>query len=247
MRFLWDFFIGPLLASLPVRWRTKLPGAGETDWARAGTVSGIYEMAAALVALGYWYMYEMTRRIGQIVEVLANQPSTTGATEHQIQGAALFLFYMSPLTWILFYFFIEGAVRLLGAAFTENVMGTLPLYLAERLIFLVRKPEEAHVAETVKGHARELAEGIHERMMVARLPELPDEVVELKIDGTDFLEIRASRRKDEWVAPKTVRVGEVYYRLEQTWMRGGGRPFTYVLRKLDAGVPGRGVILYRVH
>ena len=246
MRFLWDFFMGPLLALLPVRWRTKLPGAGETDWTRAGTLSGVYEMTAALVALGYWYMYEMTRRIGQVVDVMANQPSTTGATEHQIQGAALFLFYMSPLTWVLFYFFFEGAARLLGAAFAENVMGTLPLYLAERLLFLVRKPEEAYVAETVKGHARELVESIHEKMIVARLPELPDEVVELQIDGTDFLEIRASRRKDEWVAPKTVRVGEVYYRLEQTWMRGGGRPFTYVLRKLDAGVTGRGVILYRV-
>jgi hypothetical protein len=42
-----------------------------------------------------------------------------------------------------------------------------------------------------------------------------------------------------------VRVGDTYYRLEQTSVTTGDHPFLYRLRKLPAGVPGRTVILYR--
>jgi len=43
-----------------------------------------------------------------------------------------------------------------------------------------------------------------------------------------------------------VRVDETYYRLEASAVeKGAARPFRYRLRRLEAGVPGRGVLLYK--
>jgi hypothetical protein len=244
MKLFWDFTIGAVLALLPARWRRRLPGTSGADWTRAGAVSGIYEMTLAIVVLATWYLYEMARRMQQVVEVMSQHPGQE-VTEHQVRGAALFLFYMTPLTWVLSYFVAEGAVRLLGAAFSDNVMGTLPLYLAERLVFWIRKPEEARVGERVKRNAKDIAESVSEKIMVSRLEDVEDELVELKKDGEEFLLIHANRRKPEWVAPKTVRVGDAFYRLEDSWVGSGQRPFRYKLRRVAAGVMGRTVIVYR--
>lgn len=247
LRFLWDFGIAPVLAFLPARWRVRLPGAGEADWSRAGTMSGIYETLGAIVGLGYWYMFEMNRRVGQIMNGEAQSAAPLGLDEHQIQGAALTIFYMSPLTWLLFYLFFEGAVRMCGAAFADNVLGSVPLYLAERLTFWVSRPEQARVGQRVKEHARSFAGSVRERLMVAGLKDVPDEVERSTSGADEVLEIRASRRKEDWVAPKIVRAGEFYYRLEESWVGSGARPFCYRLRRLAAGVPGRSVIQYNIN
>jgi hypothetical protein len=152
---------------------------------------------------------------------------------------------MNPLTWILFYFFFEGAVRLCGAAFAENVLGTMPLYVLERLLFLVRNRREARPREVARRNVKSFVESVREKLMVARLKEVPDELHHTTSGKEETLEIGASRRKEEWVAPKIVRVDEVYYRLERSTVEKGVRPFWYQLRRLDAGVPGRSVILYR--
>lgn len=247
MKLLWDVLIGPFLAFLPLRWRKRLPNAGELDWTRAGTMSGMYEMAGAIVALGYWYMYEMNLRIAQILNGQETGTVHVGLTEHQIQGAALTVFALSPLTWFLFYLFFEGAVRLCGAAFAGNPLGSFPLYLTERLVFWIKKPQEARVSQRVRQHARSFTVAIRERLMVARLAPLPDEVV-LGHDGDDeLLDIRACRRKEDWIAPKVVRVGDNYYRLEDTSVSTGPRPFFYRLRRLPAGVPGRTVLVYKIN
>ena len=239
---MWHFLIGPVLAFLPVRWRECLPYTKDLGWTRAGTASGIYEMTGTVVALGYWYMFQMTRGIGEILE----STSQTGADEYQVRGAALFLFYMHPLTWILFYFFFEGAVRMCAAAFTENVLGSFPLYVTERLVFWVRKPEEARVFDTIRENATSFAQSIRERVMEARLEDVEDELDYSTRGGEDLLEIRARRRKKEWIEPKIVRVEDVYYRLEGSWVGGGARPFCYRLKRLPAGVPGRTIIVYKV-
>jgi hypothetical protein len=152
---------------------------------------------------------------------------------------------MSPLTWILFYFFFEGAVRLCGAAFTENVLGTLPLYLLERMLYLVRNRKEVRFGESLARNGGSFVDSVREWFMVARLEQVPDELHYTKSGTEETLDVWASRRKQEWVPPKIVRVDEVYYRLEESWVEKGARPFRYRLRRLDAGVLGRSVILYK--
>jgi hypothetical protein len=246
IRFLWEIAVGPLLALLPERWRRRLPGVMDVDWRRAGTLSGIYQLLLAVVGLGFWYMNEVPTRIGQMIDATVDGRIPVGMTEHQVNGAALTFFYLSPLTWLLFYFFFEGAVRLCGAAFTENILGSFPLYLAERLLFWVKHPKEARVGKTVKETAGSIAGSVRERMMVAGLPEVPDELEYSTNAEEEWLEIRASRRKEEWVEPKIVRVDETYFRLERSSVEQPPRPFCYRLRRLPAGVPGRTVILYKV-
>jgi hypothetical protein len=244
LRFAWDFVLGPILALLPSRWRHCLPDRIDGDWQRAGTLSGVYEFIGAVVALGYWYTADVPRRIEQIVGATADGRVPVGLSEHQVNGAALTFFYLNPLTWLLFYFFFEGAVRLCGAAFTENVLGTLPLYLIERLTFWVKHPNEAKVGKKVSETAKSIAGSVRERAMVAFLQDVPDELDYSRSAEEEWLEIRASRRKQDWIEPKTVRIGDTYYRLEESWVGKPPRPFRYRLRRLPAGVPGRGVILY---
>ena len=243
--FFWTYIAGPIAALLPERWRRALPTTVCADWERAAALSGFLEILAAIVALGFWYMWEMTRRIGQIMDVSEAGQIPVGLSEHQVQGAALAIFYMNPLTWILFYFFFEGAVRLCGAAFTENVLGTLPLYLLERIVFLARNRKEVKPRAVVVRNVKAIVESLRERLMVARLPEVPDELHYTRIGTEEMLEISASKRKEDWVSPKIVRVNEVYYRLEESTVEPGARPFRYRLRRLEAGVTGRNVVLYK--
>ena len=212
-------------------------------WERAATLSGLLEMLAAIVGLGYWYMFDMTRRMSQITGAIANGQITTGLTEHQVAGAGLTIFYMDFLTWILFYFFFEGVLRLCGAAFTENVLGTLPLYLLERMVFLVRNRKAVRPGDVVSQNAKALLASVRERVMVSRLEHVPDELSYSKAATEQLLEIRSSRRKQDWVPPKIVRVDELYYRLEECTVVKGPRPFHYRLRRLERGVTGRNVLL----
>lgn len=242
MRFIWDFVVGPVLALLPTRWRKRLVLAREVQWARAGTASGMYELIGAVVALGYWYMYEMGRLVGTGTEEVASGKLGGGVTEHQVAGAALTIFALHPATWLLFYLFFEGVVRTCSAAFAENTVGVLPLWIVERVVYSMRHPGE--VREGVKENAGSFAGAIRERARQARGKELADEVVRKKEGEEEIVEIRAWRRKEEWVPPKVVRMGGVFYRLEESWTGNEERPFCYRLRKLAAGVMGRAVILY---
>ena len=70
--FLWTYIVGPFAALLPAEWRKMLPGPPRLEWERAATVSGFVEMVAAVVGLGYWYMFDMTRRMAQITGAVAN-------------------------------------------------------------------------------------------------------------------------------------------------------------------------------
>jgi hypothetical protein len=108
MNFIWTYLMGPILSLLPERWRRAPLWYERVQWERAGTVSGIVELFAAVTVLGYWYMYEMQRRIGQIMELADTGKLGPEVSEHQVQGAALTLFWMNPLTWLLLYFFWRG-------------------------------------------------------------------------------------------------------------------------------------------
>jgi hypothetical protein len=178
------------------------------------------------------------------LEQIMQAAAQSGADEHAMGGAALFLFYLHPLTWLMFFFFFEGAVRTGAAVATEKVHGSFPLYVVDRLLFWVRHPGEARVGEQVREHGSSFAESIREWLMVARLKEVEDEVEYSKRGEDDFLEIHASRRKKEWVEPLIVRVEGSYYRLDESWVGKGERPFCYRLKQLPAGVPGRKVIQY---
>ncbi len=243
----WTYVVGPVAALLPQRWRCALPGTERMHWGRAGAVSGLAELVAAIVGLGYQYFQIVMPAIDKGTGSAVLGTFGREATEHPIGGAALLLFALHPLTWLLAYAFAEGAVRLVGAAFMEDVRGIFPLYLLERVMFLATHPGESKtMAQGVGRNVASIAETVRERTIVARLEDVPDELQYTKAGTEEFLEIRACRRKEDWEPPKIVRVDEMYYRLEAGSVeKGTARPFRYRLRRLTAGVPGRSVLLYK--
>lgn len=242
---MWTYILGPFLALLPRAWRDASSFTRYAQIARATVISGLAESLAAIVALAYWYMYAMTDWVDRGVEA-----ATTGkigpVTDQAIASVALSLWATHPLTWVLAYFILEGAVRFCGAAFGENILGTFPLFLLDKILFAPfrRRPAKDRFAANAPGNVSSFYGAIRERLMASHLSEVPDQLSFRESAGEKFLEIQASRRKEEWNPPRVVRFQDTYYRLETYTVASGSRPFRYTLRRLSAGVSGRSVLLY---
>jgi hypothetical protein len=243
--FFFTYIVGPVASLLPARWRNALPFSGHVQWARAAALSGVLQIAAAILALANWDQYTMYPIVDRGVDLALSGKLGGGITDQQIAGAAYTVFLFHPLTWVLVYFSIEGAVRLCGAAFAENVLGTLPLGLIDRMLSLATIRTGAKPGLAVERNAQSFSGAVRERTMLAHLKQVPDELHYATDQSQELLEIRASRRKEDWLAPKVVRVDELYYRLEENSVESGPRPFRYRLRRLERGVPGRNVLLYK--
>jgi hypothetical protein len=98
-----------------------------------------------------------------------------------------------------------------------------------------------------KAQWRSFVSALKEKMLVRRLPEVDDRVLEVGGREVEFLlEIHSSRPKQDWIPPRIVKIADAYFRLENVEMRKSARPFIFRLRRLAAGVPGRAVIVYDV-
>jgi hypothetical protein len=242
---MWTYILGPFLALLPKPWRNALSFEKYTNAARAATISGLGESAAAIVAIGYWYMYAMARYVDRGID-MATSGKVGPISDQAVAGVALSLWLAHPFTWLLAYFILEGAVRLCSAAFSEMIVGTLPLFLFDKICLNPFRASTRNRSEqsSLQSNASSLSGAIRERLMVVRTDHIPDELFFRKSGTDDLLEICACRRKDDWNPPRVVRFEENYYRLEAASVGSGPRPFRYALRRLSAGVPGRSVLLY---
>jgi hypothetical protein len=239
---MWTYFFGSIFAIFPAPWRESLPFAKNVVWRRATAISGFAEAALALVAMMYWYTNAMSTWVENGVSVALDGKMGPGVRPQDIGGAALIVWWMHPVTWLIAYFGIEGAVRLCAGAFGGNSCGILPLFLADKIIlgpFRQRKDGGGATA-----NVSSFAGAVSERVRTARLPEVPDELCFTKDESGEIMEVHACRRKQDWTPPRVVRYLDTYYRLEEDAGGSGARPFLYRLRRLAAGVPGRMVILY---
>jgi hypothetical protein len=242
------YILGPFLALLPRRWRASLPAALYVDWQKAAIVSGFAEIAAATFAMMQWYSYSMMRWVDNGVAAAMDGKMGPGVTTHEIAGAAYVVWMTHPVTWAIVYFGVEGTVRVVGAAITDHILGTLPLALVDKVLRILfgRRQEGAGSdgERSFVGLASPVA-AIRDKVITAALPQVPDELSFLENSAGKFLEIHACRVKEEWIPPKIVRYENAYYRLEAHSRGPAPRPFVYVLLKLSAGVPGRTVLQYQ--
>jgi len=222
-----------------------LPFSLRIQWSRAATLSAILQLVASIAAIGEWYLYKMTSVVNAGIESATGGSLQGKVSDHQIAAAALIIFVMSPFTWVLSYFLLEGAVRLFAAVSTEDALGTLPLYLLGRVLFPPANRNHLQHREAGQSNVKSFVGSIRERVVVAKLAQVPDELRYSCSDSEEFLEIWASRKNPDWVAPAVMRVDEIYYRLEETSFEKGTRPFRYRLRRLSKGVPGRKVLIYK--
>jgi hypothetical protein len=246
---MWTYLLGPFLSIFPKRWREAFPFSGYVSWPRATVISGLAESAAALVILAHWYSYAMNTWVGRGVDVALNG-ALSGKSGLQLRpqdigGVALIVWASHPLTWLLGYVGLEGALRV-GTALTGSGLGTFPFFLIDKtcsLFLSARAPESRSETGSVE-HASSEANGIRARIAGAGLSSISDEL-SFRRDGSDeILEICACRKKEGWDPPRTVRYQDTYYRLEAASLGNRPRPFHYTLRRLPMGVPGRTVLLY---
>jgi hypothetical protein len=247
---MWTYLLGPFFSIFPKRWRQSLPLSVHVRWGPAATISGLIESVVALTATGYWYSYAMTTWVGRAMDVALSGKLGPGVTDQQIGSVALAVWATHPLTLLLVYFGIEGVVRLCGAAFSGNALGTLPFFLLDKVVFgAFRRREQDGTNATARSSSNfsSYVGAIRERMIVTRLPLIPDELCFRRNASEEILEIHASRKMEDWTPPRVVRYLDNYYRLEASSLEAAPRPFRYVLRRLSAGVPGRTVLLYSPH
>jgi len=242
---MWTYIMGPFLALLPKPWRDALLFDKRTQAARAGALSGLLESAGAVIATGYWYMYAMMKYVDRGID-MAMSGKQGPVTDQAVAGVPVSLWFAHPFTWLLAYSIVEGVVRLCSAAFSGMIVGTLPLFLFDKICINPFRVSTRNRAEgsSLRSNASSLSGAIRERVIVARTSEVQDELSYRKSGTDEFLEICASRRKEDWNPPRVVRFEENYYRLESASVGSGPRPFLYTLRRLSAGVPGRSVLLY---
>jgi len=236
------YLLGPFLAFLPKRWRKTLPFSQSIHWSHAVTLSGFAESAVSFAALLQWYTISMTTWVNRGLDVAMSGKAGPGITDHAIGAMALLMWANHPLTWALGYFSVEGAVRMCGAAFSDSLMGTLPLFLVDKTarVFLGGSKTD----QDAPGVASSFIGAVSEKILESSVPLSADEVSFQKSATEEIMEIRASRKKPDWDPPRVVRYQESYYRLEDSSKCAGPRPFRYTLRRLSAGVPGRKVLLY---
>ena len=241
------YVLGPFLALFPNRWRTFFFSAFSVNWRRATALSGFAESVIALVALMYWYSYSMTTWVDRALDAALAGKLPTGVTDHDIGITALVIWATHPLTWLIAYAGIEGAVRFVGAAFSENNMGILPLFLLDKVFAILTGrggPDPARAAGYSQGHMSSYVGAIREKARGSFLAQVPDELSYSRDNSDEILEIRCSRRKADWTPPRTVRYHDSFYRLEGFAEGPAPRPYRYALRRLAAGVMGRTVLVY---
>jgi hypothetical protein len=247
MSLIWTYLFGPFLSLMPARWKRMLPRDAPIQWERATAVSGFVQACAAPVALAVWYSYSVGGWVSRILDAALSRNSTEEISVHAVGFAGLLIWAMHPLTWLICYLGIEGVVRLLGAALADNVLGTFPLAVVDRIYLRTSgKQEKISAAErefsqtNLSSYFGTIGEGVR-RLWT---PEQADELQVRNDAECELLTIQASQRKPDWDPPRVVRIGENYYSLISATRLKGPQPYRYLLRKLQVGVPSRRVLVY---
>jgi hypothetical protein len=241
------FLLGPFLAVLPTRWRRSLPFLKSMDWRTPCLLSGFGELALAVIAYMYWYSYSMNTWVSRGLDAALAGKMDPRVSGHDITFMSLFIFATSPLTWMIVGVFVEGSVRLVGAAFTENNLGILPLFVVDRIFLKMTGrsgPGAAQAAGFTQTNLSSYLGAIREKVRVSRTGVIPDELCVTREGADEFLEIRACRSKPDWTPPRTVRYQDTFYRLEESSKGSEPRPYRHRLRRLSAGVMSRTVLVY---
>ncbi len=210
---MWTYLLGPFLSLLPETWRARLPSAESIRWRPATFISGALESLLSLCALVVWYSYSVTHHTRvQLESALRAHPNVH--PNEMMMGLLGYVFVaLNPVTWIICWFGFEGVIRALGAAFTEEIVGTLPLWIIDK----------SHRA------LRQRSQNRH------RPPQVPDGVTWFSDGQHEVLRIMSCRPKPGWNDRPYVRFKDEFFKVERSLAGTGLRPYVYHLRRLQPG------------
>jgi hypothetical protein len=211
---MWTYVLGPFLSLLPEAWRGKLPWAESIRWRPATFISGVLEALASLCALVVWYSYSVANHTPVQIESALRAHPNVHPTNEMMMGLIGFVFVaLNAVTWIIIWFWFEGVVRLLGAAFTDEIVGTLPLWIIDTSFRALRQ----------------------RRQNRHRPPLVPDEVTWLRDAQPEALMIMSCLPKPTWQDRSTIRFKDEFFKVESSIVGSGLRPYTYHLRRMQPG------------
>jgi hypothetical protein len=196
----------------------------------------------SLLAFVYWYSYSVTHWAKDAVYSAIN--AGAGIPPNTEGFAAFALMFLHPVTWLISWCAVEGMVRFLGAAFTGNALGILPLVLLDKIWARFTSRVRAGCPADMVSSWSSFLSWVRQRVGSVRHPVLPDEVCYSADAKGEVMSIRSSRPKSGWEPPRIIRCKDAYYRLEAISEQSGARSVLYLLRRLPTGVPGRTVIIY---
>ena len=210
---MWTYLLGPFLSLLPEPWRARLPSAESIRWRPATFVSGALESLLSLCALVVWYSYSVSHHTPiQLDSALRAHPNVH--PNEMMMGLLGYAFVaLNPVTWIVCWFCFEGVVRALGAAFTEEIVGTLPLWIIDKSYRSFRERQQKR----------------------QRPPLVPDEVAWFKAGQADVLKVASCRPKPAWQDRPTIHFQGEFFKVEKSISGTGLRPYVYHLRRLQPG------------
>jgi hypothetical protein len=205
------------LSLLPRRYRERFTTAESSDLRWGAMVGGLLQ---ALVCLGLFilrYLSFFEYRIGDIGERTiargAEHVLTAPAAQFGMGFTTTVEYLVQPLTLVLIYFTVEGVVRLTAALVTEEIVGTLPLYIIAW-------------GQERRGAARA------ERALGPRVPDIVEPMYSPDYD----LRIFTCRRKVGWDRMMTVSYdGQFYEVLDEQ----PGKPPHHFIYRLRKSRPGR--------
>ena len=206
-----NFVIGIFLVLVPFRLRQRWIGNWQGDLRTSAIFSGIAQMLLALAALIVRYPRFVENQMAQVdPRIFMAAAQQAGESAVRGYGVVIWLAYLiQPLTIILAYFAIEGAVRLIGAVGAGEVIGSLPLVLLDRAVGKWR----THHAEKVQG------------------TRIPDLVTPALVNGSGYdLSVASCRCKPEWDHLITISYDDKLYEVAEYIEGDSPRKHVYLLR-----------------
>jgi len=217
--------LGVIVSLLPEQYRRWWSGAASADLRGATILSGAVQAIGCVGLYIFRYIYFLEYRVGTIGKAAINKGVDEMLGNLFVQAGmgttSMVEYVFSPLSMLLVYFALEGALRLLGAVVAEETTGTLPLYLAGWVIGRV----QARRADRALGVPME------------------DEVH--RFVGIDYDLGIASSRPKKWDRLLTVEFEGKHYELYDQKRGPAPRPYIYLLKEIPRSRVIRGLHHYR--
>ena len=191
------------LSFCPAAIRRKHRPASTVRALAAAKITGLLQALVFAVLLIIHYATFIRRRTHQFAPVL-DQTTTT------VQSGALILltfeFLIHPESLLLFYLLLEGALRFLGAVFFGEIVPSLPVVLAFKLMGYRPTRPQAIIEDTFEN--------------------LPD---------GERVQIASAHPKPEWNAMITIDIDGQWYEVEKEEKGMPPRAYIYLLRPAPGG------------
>lgn len=127
------FLSGIVLSFLPKRYREWFPESMRWNLRLGAVLSGLVQCLGCLLIFSVRYLSFLQHRVGTLggsaIARGAEEALGAPAVQYGMGYVSMVEYVFHPLSLLLIYFTLEGALRFYAAAITEEIVATLPLHI----------------------------------------------------------------------------------------------------------------------